>query len=916
MNISNVLGYKYVLKNQKKSLSVIISIAIATILVTTSITLLSSYQKYLVAGVRKEKNWEIELQNIHYSDYQKIVDYSNIKELSIYHKLGISEEDVSIDSQTKILLDVREYDENALKNSNIKLLEGRLPTNSTELLISNSGKHILTSKSTTKFAIGETVTLTLNDVKKEYTIVGKIDSSDFDTNSFSGSTIAGAISYLDLTALSSNDIIDMTILAKNVRKIYQTGREIGNILDITSSSQSEKKLTKEEEATLLTNILDGKIEIEAIPPSTMIYNTKLLEYECVWGESNEFSQMLFLIACFLILVLSFVSISMIRLAFQSAYHEHTRELGMLSSLGMNKKQKKKMLRAEVRIWGFLGILLGLFIGIIISFFIISYLSNMLKHIDLSNIITIYENTTLSLHLSVFALLLIIAIICIIIKISSATLLDKLHKINIMEEIKNITQLKITEKQLKHPKWIEKILGEEGVLAYKNIRRDKNKYKIIVESLLISLILFLSISGIVANINKNIKNAETNFDDYTIEISPSNKHNGINIPKIEEIIKYLEDKGLVDSCYASLQPFNPSTITLGENQLSDTTKHLLANNAISLPTNDAGNYCIELEYIWPLGNTYQQILKELGISELKDNEVIISNNITINSKYNQLNYTNFNVGDTYTVDIGKSISHQKATDPKTFCIAGITDNLGQKFITSRMNSTNSVSIIQLNSPATALKLIEEYDYIYLAQIHISTDVKRARDIDDLMKDIKSMYGDKEASVMGCNFLPSDFSLKRDSVEGNEFSRIDVTKLSLINENTIIKILLYSFVCVVVFISILNASSSIYSSIVLRCREFAMLKSIGMNNGQLNKMLACEGIFYGTTILLIGIPISLLVQFCTYLIVSNTTSSCFSPSWLSILGSIIVLYIIIFFSIVYAKRKAVQENMIEIIRNENI
>ena len=112
-------------------------------LVTTVFTLFSSYQEYMVNTERSKENWEARFSNIPYSVAKEIAEDENIKEISFYQRLGISEENFSerdrgFGIKSEVKFDVRAYDENSLKNANIHITEGRLPKNSSEILLSLS----------------------------------------------------------------------------------------------------------------------------------------------------------------------------------------------------------------------------------------------------------------------------------------------------------------------------------------------------------------------------------------------------------------------------------------------------------------------------------------------------------------------------------------------------------------------------------------------------------------------------------------------------------------------------------------------------------------------------------------------------------------------------------------------------------
>ena len=386
-----------------------------------------------------------------------------------------------------------------------------------------------------------------------------------------------------------------------------------------------------------------------------------------------------------------------------------------------------------------------------------------------------------------------------------------------------------------------------------------------------------------------------------------------ITTVVPMVKYLKDKNLVDDCYANMQPFYGTTVEISENKISNTAMKMINDGALYTNVKNDGNIEVELNNIWILGNAYNEILKRAGVKELKENEVIISSGITEKTKYgNKVNFTNLKVGDSYTVDIGKTIGNSAASQ-KTFTIAGIVDDF-TPYINSKFNK--EIVINQIISPENAISLIKEYGYVSFAEINIKTDAERAMKIDESIKDIKEIYGENGA-IIGNNNLPNDFSNKKDSVDpSKDLTRITTNKVSLANEFNILQILLYSFVVVVAIISSVNIFNSIYANIMLRKKDFASLKSIGMSNKQMNKMMFFEGIFYGLKAMIFGISISIGILYLSYLFMIQTEIYLFNISWKSIFASIIVMYIVIFVSIICAKNELKNKNIVDEIREENI
>lgn len=220
MKITTKLTLEYMKKNKKRSLVSIIAISLVTILITLLLVLFSSYQEYMINSTRNKGNWEAKFCDITYAKAKEIANHKNIKEVSIIHQIGISEEDFLDDEWGAVLrFNVKSYDQNALKNAKINLYEGRLPENSHEIVLSIS--------SFEDFPINSTIEMTLNGNLYNYTIVGKTKELNFDIHKFMYSEL-GAITLLDIKKLDNHSIVDTSILTKNIKKICDTTTKLAN----------------------------------------------------------------------------------------------------------------------------------------------------------------------------------------------------------------------------------------------------------------------------------------------------------------------------------------------------------------------------------------------------------------------------------------------------------------------------------------------------------------------------------------------------------------------------------------------------------------------------------------------------------------------------------------------------------------
>ncbi len=113
----------------------------------------------------------------------------------------------------------------------------------------------------------------------------------------------------------------------------------------------------------------------------------------------------------------------------------------------------------------------------------------------------------------------------------------------------------------------------------------------------------------------------------------------------------------------------------------------------------------------------------------------------------------------------------------------------------------------------------------------------------LEQIKQIYGE-DILVTATNAVPLDITgvSSISAISEKNPVGIDTHKISATNEIKVLKVLLYSFIAMAAVICIINIFNAISASVHLRKREFATLKSIGMSNGKISKMLLLEATFY--------------------------------------------------------------------------
>lgn len=133
--------------------------------------------------------------------------------------------------------------------------------------------------------------------------------------------------------------------------------------------------------------------------------------------------------------------------------------------------------------------------------------------------------------------------------------------------------------------------------------------------------------------------------------------------------------------------------------------------------------------------------------------------------------------------------------------------------------------------------------------------------------------------------------------------------------LMQIFTYGFITLISLISIANIFNTISTSVQLRKREFAMLRSVGMTPKGFNKMIRYESLFYGVKALAYGLPISFAAMVAMHFALGQTFDYGFIVPWGSVAFVIVVIFLIVGAAMLYSIAKIKNDNIIESLKQEN-
>ena len=252
------------------------------------------------------------------------------------------------------------------------------------------------------------------------------------------------------------------------------------------------------------------------------------DYLAILGQfaNNNIKLGVYALIFFVLFITSLFCILIVRNSFTINLVERKKQYATLISIIAIKKQIFKMVIIEAFMLSIIAIPIGIILSIIFFNLIILVFNNIL------------ENIIEPLSIYYYPSLIVISLLFIIFTIFTSAFVPalKASKISPISGIKPVYNLKKSRE--KYP-LINKLFGPIGVLAYKNTKRNKNKFNSSIISMSISIILFITFSFLINNIV--IVSEDVLLEDFDISINipdDSVLYNEIlAIPEIDEVIAY-------------------------------------------------------------------------------------------------------------------------------------------------------------------------------------------------------------------------------------------------------------------------------------------------------------------------------------------------------------------------------------------
>ena len=904
MSIFTKLTQRYLSKNKTRTIVTLIGIIVSMALFTAVIEgAYSGYQFLKNREIAVTGEWQVIMNNVNEEGLEEVKTNKQIEKYENVYTLGWAEVANENDGKPYLLVQSLGDTEHALFP--INLVSGRMPEKEDEILLPEN--FIANAKE--KYQVGDTITLETgqrfiekeqlsentpyqekeslkNTTKHTFTIVGIMERLPFEIEEFS------CPGYTCITNGYHTDS----------QKLFLT---------IHSPSKMQEFLMRQ-------TISDSYVP-----------HSDLLRFYGAFKASGERSVLIGLTTV-LVLLIAYGSISLIYNSFSISISERIRQFGIMRSIGASNRQIRRMVLFEAFLLAIIGIVLGIIVGCVGIGVTLAWVQN-------NFIVNIANKVGIGLRLVISPLPILIAVlICLVTTIIAAYIpaYKAIHK-SAIEAIRQSDEIIIKPNEVKTSKLTQKLFGFAGVMATKNFKRNKRKYRSTILSLALSVILFISAASLTQYVSRMLLIQSSNdhkmnvmYNVYTDEQEDvAQRFNMIKaIPEIQNIA--ITQK-IFDEVYIQ-RNYIASEYWTAENQQylrrikdavgvnvelifvdDDTFQNLCKQNKI-----DSSSYFDETR---PKGLLYNHVIQQF----IREDKAIARDVSVIDTDAN--NVPMF-VREYKEIEGYASLHEPYIKDGKQYYlfypIEYIEEMKGYENLDLRKAKLYPVEEIDIDIPLVAGAQIKEnlftlsrntmqliYPRSMATTLFTNTDTNYIKRLSNpeigIQTDNHAIVTQKLEKIKKDNGWSADqiYDFDRDRQNNRMFILV-------------INVFSYGFILLIGVISIANVFNTISTNIILRRKEFAMLRSVGMSEKGFQRMLNYECLIYGGRSLAIGLPISFIFSFFIHYVINQMVQVDYFIPYISVLLAIAMVFVVVFITMLYTTRKIRRNNVIEELRIENI
>lgn len=884
MSITKQLALRHLKQNKTRSVLTVLGITISVVMLTVIFTCATSFAHYYgERAINTNGNWHFYVKTDYESAKKYLLSDSSLKDIGFEKDLSTEEQSYKIYSDKANYLrtgTIYQGDAQYIKDTVTCKYDGALPKSDNEImveqsLIKNNGLNLKIGDEI-KIAVGSRLKgdFVILPIKGDYQFGERFEKEKDETFKVVGilhdnePTERGAI-IRGMSDLKSKNLVAYGKL-KHITPFSYI--KINVVFDKFGFTKKNRVFNVGENAGLLNSRLAFSIDKDNLPQVLKLTAIGIVVFAVIFVSS----------------------FAMIYNSFALSVGEQIKYLGMLSSVGATRKQKKKTLYFEGAVLGGIGIILGIALGLLATF-----ISQSAMNAKIASIMEGYNNNIkYSTHISWWVLCLIVILAALTVFVSIISPVQKAARITAIDAIRKTDEIKRKGK-IRTPFIITKLFGFEGDIAFKNLRRNGRKSRTIIACICICAVLFLSCNYFCETF-KDVSSL-----DYELPYQITFQYSAESKAQLEKARNYLKTNKKVKQFYSvwsdwysisggEINPYDNSH----EFDLSFQNESIFVDKYKFIATQDIA-YTVHLLD----DEDFNALCKKNGIdykkyySPDKDGSIktIVINGIDRND---EPIFNNNLLGKTigcYDIDYEKTERENKLDEngnQVNFYYKTGRTALYKFCEFIKYDKTSSICNLESGSVALyAPKCVydKRFDYVPCFDYGIETDEPYK-----VEKELKDYLSETEA-------------------EGDVYNDY----YWMMREKSIIsavQFLSYSFILLITLITVFNIINTMTAQIAGRKKELAMLKSVGMTPKEFKKTILFESMFYGLFGLLLGVPLSLVINRVVGYIISKDNPIPFSVNiWLYLIACVAV-FVIIALTMIYSLKLIKNNSIIDSLKDD--
>lgn len=885
MSITKKLALRHFKQNKTRSVLTVLGITISVVMLTVIFTCATSFAHYYgERAINTNGNWHFFVKTDYESAKKYLLSDSSLKDIGFEKDLSTEEQSYKIYSDKANYIrtgTIYQGDAQYIKDTVTCKYDGALPKSDNEImveqsLIKNNGLELKIGDEI-KIAVGSRLKgdFVILPIKGNYQFGERFEKEKDETFKVVGilhnnePTERGAI-IRGMSDLKSKNLVAYGKIKKVTPFSYI---KINGIYDKFGFTKKKRAFNVGENTGFLNSRLAFSI------------------------DKNDLPQVLKLTAIGIVVfaVIFVSSFAMIYNSFALSVGEQIKYLGMLSSVGATRKQKKKTLYFEGAILGGIGIILGIALGLLTTF-----ISQSAMNAKIASIMEGYNNNIkYSTHISLWVLCLIVILAALTVFVSIISPVQKAARITAIDAIRKTDEIKRKGK-IRTPFIITKLFGFEGDIAFKNLRRNGRKSRTIIACICICAVLFLSCNYFCETFK------EASNLDYEIPYQLTFQYSAESKAQLEKARNYLKTNKRVKRFYSIWEAWY--SILRGDINPYDNSR------LYDMSFQNESIFVDKYKFIATQDITYT--------AHLLDDE-----------DFNALCKKN-------GIDYKKYYSPDKDGSIKTIVINGIDRNDEPIFNNNLLGKTIGCYDIDSEKTERENKLDENGNQVYFYYKTGCTSIYKFCDFIKYDKDnpicnldssgvafyapkcVYDKYSDDDSFYFDYGIETDEpykvekelkDYLSENEAEGDVYNNYNwmMKEKSIISA---VQFLSYAFILLITLITVFNIINTMTAQIAGRKKELAMLKSVGMTPKEFKKTLIFESMFYGLFGLLLGVPLSLVINRVVGYIISKDNPIPFSVNiWLYLIACVAV-FVIIGLTMIYSLKLIKNNSIIDSLKDD--